>query len=151
MKNEQKAREFATKFFSSQPQGFFKTLDDKTKGMYIILRMLADADGDVSAGDISHKFGMSTPRVAAALKTLEGKGYITREQSADDARRVIVRLTDKGLCEHVARENELIELVDYIIDTVGERDLYELLGIMEKIRRALEERAALCGVTQTDR
>ena len=137
MKNEQKAREYAEKFFSAQPQGFFKPLDEKTKGMHLILRMLARS-GEACAGDISHTLGMST------LKALEGKGYVTREPSASDARRVIVRLTDAGRAEHDVRESELIELVDYVLDTVGERDLYELLRIMKEICGALEKRA-LCG------
>ena len=143
MKNEQKAREYAEKFFSAQPQGFFKPLDEKTKGMHLILRMLARS-GEACAGDISHTLGMSTPRVAAALKALEGTGYVTREPSASDARRVIVRLTDAGRAEHDVRESELLELVDYVLDTVGERDLYELLRIMKEICGALEKRA-LCG------
>lgn len=142
MNNEQKAREFASRFFSAQPKEFFKPLDNKTKGMYAILRMLANADDEVTAGDISHALDMSTPHVAAALKTLEGKGYITRKPSVGDARRVMVRLTDAGLAEHTARENELIELVDYVLDAVGERDLNELLRIMTEIRQAVERRAA---------
>ena len=54
MKNEQKAREYAEKFFSAQPQGFFKPLDEKTKGMHLILRMLARRDRKSTRLNSSH-------------------------------------------------------------------------------------------------
>ena len=140
MQNEQKAREFLEKFCACRPKDFFKKLDDKTRGLYIILNMLYFASADISAGDISASLGMSTPRVAAALNVLESKGHISREQSAKDARRVIVRITDTGRREYEARERGLVELADYIIGEVGESELNEFLRISAHVQQALQKR-----------
>ncbi|MDE5593161.1 MAG: MarR family transcriptional regulator [Clostridiales bacterium] len=138
MDNRQKAHEFLTKFFESRPKSFFKNLDERSKGLHVILRLLDNVGGTVVAGYIAEELNMSTPRVAAALKALEGKGYIVRSSSADDRRKTVVTITEKGRAATKRDEDALIGLVSHLFDTVGEKDLNEFLRISSAISGALD-------------
>ena len=87
MVDEQRAIDFLDRFVDGQPKRFFRDLDDSGKGLYAILRMLALADDETVAGDIAVALGMSTPRVASALRTLESRGLIARMPTATRAGR----------------------------------------------------------------
>ena len=61
--------------------------------MRFVLAYLTQADGEVIAGDIARKLGVSTARVAALLKAMEKNGLVTRHASPADARRTVVEIT----------------------------------------------------------
>lgn len=138
MDNQQKAHEFVAKFFASRSKSFFKNFDDRGKGLHVILRLLDNVGGTVVAGYIAEELHMSTPRVAAALKALEGKGYIVRNSSADDRRKTVVTITEQGRIATKRDEDALIGLVAYLFDTVGDKDLNEFLRISSAISNALD-------------
>lgn len=139
MVDEQRAIDFLDRFVDGQPKRFFRDLDDSGKGLYAILRMLALADDETVAGDIAVALGMSTPRVASALRTLESRGLIARMPSDRDARRTVVRITMGGREALRAKQTELAKLVDYLMENVGEADMYEFLRVSQKIGAALNK------------
>ncbi len=127
-----------TKFFECRPKSFFKNVDDNGRGLHVILRLLDNAGGAVVAGFVAEELNMSTPRVAAALKALEGKGYIVRSSAADDRRKTVVTITEQGRAAVKRDEESLIGLVSHLFDTVGEKDLNEFLRISSAISGALD-------------
>ncbi len=139
MVDEKRAIDFLDRFVDGQPKRFFRDLDDSGKGLYAILRMLALADDETVAGDIAVALGMSTPRVASALRTLESRGLIARMPSDRDARRTVVRITMGGREALRAKQAELAKLVDYLMENVGEADMYEFLRVSQKIGAALNK------------
>lgn len=138
MSNEEKAKDFLEKFFESRPKEFLEKLNDNSKGLFIILRLLDQSTNEILAGDISNQLDFTTPRVAAALKNLEKKGYIRRCDSAQDARKTVVMITEEGRAALKERECELIKFVERLIDAVGEEDLNEFLRIAIKMQKAIE-------------
>lgn len=50
----------------------------------------------VQPGQLAGELGMTTSNVAAALRALEGSGYVTRQRDDGDRRRIAVRLTKAG-------------------------------------------------------
>ena len=139
MVDEKRAIDFLDRFVDGQPKRFFRDLDDSGKGLYAILRMLTLADDETVAGDIAVALGMSTPRVASALRTLESRGHIARMPSDRDARRTVVRITTGGREALRAKQAELAKLVDYLMENVGEADMYEFLRVSQKIGAALNK------------
>lgn len=139
MVDEKRAIDFLDRFVDGQPKRFFRDLDDSGKGLYAILRMLTLADDETVAGDIAVALGMSTPRVASALRTLESRGLIARMPSDRDARRTVVRITMGGREALRAKQAELAKLVDYLMENVGEADMYEFLRVSQKIGAALNK------------
>ena len=137
MDARQRVRDFLKRFYENRPKDFFKELDDSKRGMYMVMHMLDGADGDTAAGDIANGLGISTPRVAAALNALEKKGYVTRKTLETDRRRINVKLTDSGRREIARCDKEIFDNVEYLFDTVGEKDMNEFIRIASAINKAL--------------
>lgn len=60
-----------------------------------VMRVLAE-EGVLDATEISRRACIFASSLSRIIKTLERDGSLVRERSADDARRVQLRLTDKG-------------------------------------------------------
>lgn len=107
-------------------------LNDWTKGLYVILRLIDKSKEEVVAGDIAQRLNVSTARVAVALRTLEDKKWIKKHKSKTDARKTIVMLTDLG--KNVLRErmDYLSELVEKFLNKLTEEEILELLNIIKK-------------------
>lgn len=140
MDKQTKAKHFLQSFAQSHHKDFFKKMHDENRGLHVILHLLYESGGNIGAGDISSMLCMSTPRVAAVLKTLEGKGYIVRTQATDDKRKTVVSITDDGRAAAKRDEDSLTELVMYLYDTVGDDDLNEFLRISAAISAALNDK-----------
>lgn len=68
---------------------------DPMRGQGRILALLKIKDG-VSTKDMSGVLGIRTSSLNELLSKLEAKGYVEREQSEEDKRVMVVKLTDKG-------------------------------------------------------
>ena len=59
------------------------------------MMVLWEQDG-MPVNDIAKKLYLETNTVTPLLKRMEAEGFITRKKGKDDARQVIVHLTEKG-------------------------------------------------------
>lgn len=107
-------------------------LDEWTKGLYVILRMIKNSENEVVAGDISSALNVSTARVAVALATLDAKKWIKKHKSAKDARKTVVELTDLGNKVLREREEELIEIIKEFLEKLDDEEVIQLLNIIKK-------------------
>lgn len=92
-----------------------------------------------------HKIELIQPRAVAAwlhltpsalsqtLKSLEEKGFIERNRTSSDSRVVSLTLTEDGF--RVAQEitDMYDELLDRMIDYIGEKDIEQLMRTLEKV------------------
>jgi len=74
----------------------FKHSQNVSHGEMGILLYLSKVKDGVSPGELSNKVNISTGRTAIALKCLEKKQYITRHKDIEDARHVVVNITEAG-------------------------------------------------------
>lgn len=66
-----------------------------TYPQYLTLLVLFEADG-ISVKALGEKLHLDSGTLTPVLKRLEGHGYVKRDRSVEDERRLIVALTDKG-------------------------------------------------------
>lgn len=111
------------------------TLEDGSKGLYIILKVIAEINEEVSAIDISNVLNISIARVTVALKKLEEKGLITREKSTSDKRVTIVKLTKLGFVKLEEKKQSLLELINQTLDKLTLEECVQLLNIYQKISK----------------
>src|ERR1035437_2784558 len=71
-----------------------------TYPQYLVLMVLWETD-NISVNDISQRLILNTNTVTPLLKRMEVQGIITRNRSAKDERKVMVKLTEKGLLMRV--------------------------------------------------
>ncbi len=71
----------------------------KTTGLtapQLVILQALDRAGEASPSTLAKTVSLSQPTVTTILDRLERQGLLTRERSANDKRRVYVRLTDSG-------------------------------------------------------
>jgi DNA-binding MarR family transcriptional regulator len=96
-------------------------------------------NGEAIPSDISGAMGISSARVAVVLNSLENKGLITREIDSGDRRRIIVRLTPKGIDQAEDRRRKNVEMIKDVLTKLGERDAKEYVRITERLAEILSE------------
>ena len=67
-----------------------------TYPQYLVMMVLWEQDGQ-PVNDIAKRLVLNTNTVTPLLKRMEEEGLVTRKRAADDERKVIVSLTEKGL------------------------------------------------------
>lgn len=72
-------------------------LDDigLTYTQYLVMMVLWEQDG-ISVGELGERLYLDSGTLTPLLKKMEEKGFLVRERSAEDERRVIVALTQAG-------------------------------------------------------
>ena len=109
-------------------------LDDGYKGtspLLLELKKAKDNSKEISAGDISKKFNISTARVAALLKDVEEKEYVVRNKLKNDLRVTIVELTSKGEEEALKIKNRLTDFISKSIKGIDDSMLETFFKVME--------------------
>ena len=100
------------------------------------LRYLLEHDGSAAPSQLVEFFGFSHARLTKILTDLETKGLILRETSANDRRRVIVRLTDAGYALALAQREAVVSRLTGVLEILGEEDARHFLRIVQKLQTA---------------
>lgn len=92
-----------------------------------------DAPKGLTMGEIAEKMSHTMAAASGLVDRLEGLGYVRREVSEDDRRRVLVSITDKG-AELVERiRQDMIHNLGEIMATLSPGEQRMWLQIYEKI------------------
>ena len=110
-----------------------KFLDDGLRGIYVILRIVRDSKTEILPGDIAKMMGISTARVAVALKTLEKKGYISKAPAAYDGRKIVLKITPAGLQALSERESAVYDFIESFLKKVSASEAQTFIDIAKKI------------------
>ena len=108
-------------------------IEDGYKGVFVILRMVRDNPDSVVAGDLAKQMNVSTARIARALNTLEDKHYIIRTNDKNDARKVIINLTDDGKTALAVREKQIAETVTPMLTNLTDEETELLFTLLKKL------------------
>jgi MarR family transcriptional regulator, organic hydroperoxide resistance regulator len=108
-----------------------------------------DSGNGVSIGTVSAKLHVNQTFVVAQSKLLEAEGVISRRSSEEDARVVLLSLTERtqrSLQKIASRRNEIN---DFIFSELTERGLKDLSTTMSTIRTRLEHAALMLHLDRT--
>ena len=109
-----------------------------SSGQWRFLRQLWREDG-ITQRELSRRVGMREPTTVIALKSLEKSGFVRREQSTEDRRRIHVFLTplarrlEKKLMPAVAEVNAIATR------GISARDVEKLRKLLAKVGANLAE------------
>lgn len=116
-------------------RSLFDLLEDGYKGMYVILRIVHDSLGDVVAGDLAKEMNVSTARIAYALNTLEGKGYIERKSEKSDGRKVVIKMTADGEKALEQREERISDMILSTKSNLTDQEFATFFALLNKLLR----------------
>ena len=112
-----------------------------TYPQYLVLLVLWEHDG-LTVNEISNKLILNTNTTTPLLKRLEVLGIITRKRSADDERKVLITLTDKGRSmEQVAAGIPLKLGAALLPEGMNETDLTDLRERLHTIINYLSDKS----------
>jgi DNA-binding MarR family transcriptional regulator len=102
-----------------------------------VLDHLDDVEG-TSLLDLARHMGVTASTMSLTVDRLERGGYVTRERSGEDRRRVDLRLTAAGT--GIKRQQKVLEpaLVSAVLDRLNERDRRTALRGLELLAEASE-------------
>lgn len=106
---------------------------DGCTGMYAVLKIVNDADGCATAGEIARRLDVSTARVAVLLTTLQKKSWIRKEKSPSDSRKTLVFLTQEGAVALKKRKSEILELIDRLFSVLEESERASFYSTLQKL------------------
>lgn len=102
---------------------------------YTVLAMLSEApDHILPMSELASRTSSSLSRLSHVVKKLEGRGWVMRSRSAEDARVTIAKLTDEGWDTVVSLAPEHVDSVQKLIfQGLDDRDVAELARIGRKL------------------
>ena len=104
-----------------------------SKGEMGILGLLGGMGRDMAPTELADALGISASRVANALRTLESKGYVTRDINPEDRRGIVVRITPKGDEFAQGQLEEAVSELDDALSILGPADAAELVRIVGRL------------------
>ena len=117
-----------------------RSIDQKLRGMPVVLRELITSGGALSPGELANRMGVSDARVANILRALEERGLVTRTASVKDKRRVVVTITDAGRVAADKIRDEGVEMVADFLRELGEEDARDLVRVINRVAEVMEAR-----------
>lgn len=100
--------------------------------MLAIVRSKETGKDGITPSEICHELGFSKSGLTALLNSLEQSGYIYRELSSEDRRKIIIRVTSKAEKIHEQFHNGVNSNLSGLSEYLGEDDTDELLRLLEK-------------------
>ncbi len=116
---------------SHQPLGY--AVAETCGGEYFALSFLLTHGCCSCPSELSRSMGVSSARIAALLKHLEQKGWISRCADPADERRVRVELTDAGQEMISRRRRNAMTRVARALECLGEDDAREYVRLQQKM------------------
>lgn len=99
----------------------------------LFLSVFSD-DGRLRVSDLVDNAPLSQSRISRLVADLESRGLVERATAEDDARRVVVSITDEGeKCFREAQGTHLEDLQRRLFDILSDREIRQLARITRKI------------------
>lgn len=111
---------------------------DYIRGETMVLDCLLTApSGSMRPGELTGTLFVTGARIAAALRTLEKKGYVSRRTDPEDRRSILVSLTDDGKKYIEGRRSHVVDSIENLVYSLGEGDSEELLRIIKRAEKVM--------------
>ena len=123
----------------NEMKGVFRTVMEDNihefwQGELRVLEYLhSNQELQILPGMVSRELGLTSARVAGVLKSLEKKGFITRDVTPEDRRKVMIAITNAGREYFKNRQQKILWFAEHVVEKLGEKDSRELVRIIHKL------------------
>ena len=112
---------------------------ESLRGENAVLTCLLHNEEELHPGELAEKLSLVPGRMTDILKTLEKKGMIRREPDPEDRRRVLVRITPKGIRDVTERREKVRTQYSGLYQALGLYDTEKLIELMKNMNRYIDE------------
>lgn len=124
--------------FGSLHQRVSRFADKALSGEMAVMRALMLAGGSLTPGELADRAWVSSARIANILRALEAKGWVKREHSKTDRRRVHVTVTDKGRQDLEIKRQEFEDRAASFLEQLGEKDTQEMVRLLRRANQIID-------------
>ncbi len=140
MAEREDVKKFIDNFYDRPSDEILKRFSNDNAGICCMMKYLANSEKPVSAGEISRFMKVSTARVSVLLKKMNEKGLVICKKSSNDARKLMISLSEKGKEEDRKHDEEMLDFFGQIIDEVGKERMEEFVSVFKQIRNFINEK-----------
>lgn len=115
-----------------------RLMDRSMSGEMAVMRALMLAGGTLTPSDLADRAWVSSARIANILRALEQKGWIVREHSQTDRRRVNVSVTDKGREDIENNRQEFERRAASFLEQLGAEDTQEMVRLLRRANQIID-------------
>ena len=108
------------------------------KGEDLFLAVLEEIGGISTPSKLAEYTDFTPARLSAIIKSLEGKGFISRQPDELDKRCTIIEITEKGTEHSKKLRKDIVSNSLEIIEKLGEKDAVEFLRLIKRLFEILE-------------
>ncbi|MDF2922313.1 MAG: hypothetical protein K0R57_1227 [Paenibacillaceae bacterium] len=119
-----------------------KLVSELSHGEIFLLGWLLSNDGVAGSSALSGAMKTSTARVAAAVKSMERKGWVYRESDQEDQRRTMVYLTPAGKEQAIVCRERARNALKELLEELGEEDAGEYLRLIGRLNQIVSRMQA---------
>lgn len=124
--------------FGSMHQRISRFADKALGGEMAVMRALMLAGGSLTPSELADRAWVSNARIANILRALEAKGWVEREHSKTDRRRVHVIVTDKGFQDLEIKRREFEDRTAAFLEQLGETDTQEMVRLLRRANEIID-------------
>ena len=121
--------------FGSMHQRISRFADKALGGEMAVMRALILAGGSLTPSELADRAWVS---IANILRALEAKGWVEREHSKTDRRRVHVIVTDKGFQDLETKRREFEARTAAFLEQLGETDTQEMVRLLRRANEIID-------------
>ena len=107
-----------------------RTVLDSIRGEYGVLRYLLYVQDKTSPGVLTEQLHVVPGRMTDILNSLESRGFIKRQKSDEDRRRVVVCITESGRDEAFQKMEYIRNEYQGLFKILGQKDTEELIRLL---------------------
>ena len=115
------------------------SLIESLRGENAVLTYLVRHPTEVHPGELAQKLSLVPGRMTDILKTLEKKGMIRREKDPEDRRRVLVKITPKGIRNVTERREQIRIQYSGLYEALGLEDTVRLIDLLKRVNQYFDE------------
>lgn len=124
--------------FGSMHHRISRSADKALGGEMAVMRALMLAGGSLTPSELADRAWVSSARIANILRALEAKGWVEREHSKTDRRRVHVTVTEKGRQDLEIKRREFEDRAAVFLEQLGEADTNELVRLLRRTNQIID-------------
>ena len=121
--------------FGGIHQRVSRFVDKALSGEMAVMRALMLAGGSLTPSELADRAWVS---IANILRALEAKGWVEREHSKTDRRRVHVIVTDKGFQDLEIKRREFEDRTAAFLEQLGETDTQEMVRLLRRANEIID-------------
>lgn len=125
--------------FGSMHKNMTSRMSNAISGEMAVMRALLKAGTPLTPSQLADGARISAPRVANILRSLENKGWITREHDKTDRRRVLVKITDLGYKTLEERRRLFDQKTGEFLAELGIEDAQELIRLLQRMNQIIDK------------